>query len=84
MSLTDPRGIYSLEIDGYKKARERLPDANTILDTLDSPGGLKWWQEFGLDMMNAKFDLMDGSRSMKALEVYINARRTKENERGRS
>lgn len=44
---------------------------NTLIDLMASEEGRKWWKENGQDILNAKFDLSDGSRSMTVFNAYL-------------
>lgn len=72
-SLTDSKGILNNQRDIYESARTKFPEAKTVRDVIESPGGREWWKENGGDMLNAVFDLRGESRSM---EIW-NARKAK-------
>lgn len=54
-----------------RKARQDFPDAETVRDIFDQPGGDKWWWKNGSSMYNAEFYLTDGSRNLTALQSYL-------------
>lgn len=55
--------------DLIEKIRERFPDAKDILDVVNAEGGEKFWQQHGVDLFHAEFDLSDDSKSMKRFEA---------------
>ena len=78
-------GYYTWPLLGYDQplstmyetrnlAKKDYPQAKTVLDILQSPGGRKWWKEHGCSMAEAKFDLTPNSRSMRVLKAYIDER----------
>lgn len=73
-SLTDPQGIEPDVASIYQEARNRFPDAKTVLDIFSTSEGRQWWKENGTDMLNAKFDLTSQSRSMTILGAYMEER----------
>jgi hypothetical protein len=54
-----------------RKVRAEYPDADSILDVLEEPGGIDWWRENGDDLYDARFDLAEGSRSRRVLAAYL-------------
>ena len=50
--------------------RKAFPEAESILDLMDTPEGAKWWSENGTGLRDAVFDLKEGSRSLKVLRAY--------------
>lgn len=74
---TWPRLGYDQQISEFRdrRTRERItkafPEAKSVLDITATPEGRAWWKKNGTQMRNAKFDLADGSRSMRVLESYL-------------
>jgi hypothetical protein len=60
---------------GSSSVRQRLqaefPNARTIRDVYDTPGGQAWWWKNGTSINNADFYLADGSRNLKAMQSYM-------------
>lgn len=56
------------------KALQNFPDAKTVLDIMESPGGREWWKENGTQMEHAVFDLSQGSRSLAVHQKYLEER----------
>ena len=56
------------------KIEEHFPQARSVLDIMDTPGGKKWWETHGESMTSAVFNLADGSRSMTVLNAYRKAK----------
>jgi hypothetical protein len=54
-----------------RKVRAEYPDADSVLDVLEQPGGIDWWRENGDDLYDARFDLAEGSRSRRVLAAYL-------------
>jgi hypothetical protein len=85
--IDDPKynGYYTWPLLGYdqpivglpqeNEIRQLFPQAKTIQDLYESPSGRDWWFVNGSWLTQAKFDLRDGSRSMRVLERYLNERR---------
>jgi hypothetical protein len=48
-----------------------FPNARTIRDVYDTPGGQAWWWQNGTSINNAEFYLHDGSRNLKAMQAYM-------------
>lgn len=53
------------------KIEEAFPDAESVLDIFESPGGEEWWKANGSDLYDARFDLSEGSRSREVLAAYL-------------
>lgn len=70
MSLADDKGIHESDAKTYAAAREKFPEAKTVLDVMSTPEGRKWWKQNGTDALNMRFDLSNGSRSMKVFQAY--------------
>lgn len=85
---TWPKFGYDQKVDEFgdprmrAKIRARFPDAESVLDILESEGGEEWWcgtknpdgtrtPGNGEGMTRARFDLDPGSRSMKVLGAYL-------------
>lgn len=76
-SLTDAEGVQHQDDETqetFQKARDEFPAAKSVLDIIESPGGREWWEENGCDIYNARFDLAEGSRSMRVLDRYLKAK----------
>lgn len=43
----------------------------SILDLMNKPDRLAWWEENGVELYNAVFDLSAGSRSLQVLNDYF-------------
>ena len=77
---TWPRFGYDQELDTLRDqntaeaAKRDFPEAKTVLDIMKTKEGRDWWKENGADLHKAKFDLREGSRSMKILEAYLHER----------
>lgn len=69
-SLSDPKGIRKGEEHVWKATREKFPEAKTVLDVMSTKEGRDYWKANGVDMLNARFDLTPGSRSLRVLEAY--------------
>jgi hypothetical protein len=50
--------------------KSQMGDSRSILKLYETEAGQKWWAKYG-GGMDMKFDLTDGSPSMKALEKYL-------------
>lgn len=74
MSLTDEDGIHDSDVSVYAAARKAFPDAETVLDVMETKEGRDWWKANGTDMLEAKFDLSEDSRSTRVMEAYLNER----------
>lgn len=70
-------GVYEADAKIYNKAKEEFPGAKTVLDIMETEEGRSWWKKNGTDMLAAKFDLSEGSRSMKIHQAYIQAKKSK-------
>ncbi len=81
MRLDDP-GIPSYDKRVFEEARRWFPGAETIQQLFDINGGEEWWcgirkpdgtrtRANGRSLRNAKFDLKEGSPSMKRLKGYL-------------
>jgi DNA topoisomerase IB len=57
-----------------EELRQKLGNSRSVLDLMALPGGKAAWKEYGASFQ-AKFDLHEGSRSMKVLEDYVEERR---------
>jgi SPP1 gp7 family putative phage head morphogenesis protein len=69
-------------IEGYNKEgaaaiKTKFPHAQSIQDVIDADGGHQWWKDNGFDLYHMKFDLSDGSRSMKKFGAYLEASKKK-------
>ncbi len=74
---TWPRLGYDGDLGSQKsKLPEQFRTAQTIQDLYAMPGGKEWWREHG-ESIDLKFDLANGSRSMKVLEAYLKAKEEK-------
>ncbi len=60
--------------DAYAKIRAAWPDAESVLDIMATPAGRLWWKQNGVELLDARFDLSPGSRSMQVLEAYLDER----------
>lgn len=58
--------------------KRKMGRSRSVLDLMELPGGKDAWKEHGGDILDAKFDLRDGSRSMKTLEAYLKERKQRE------
>jgi hypothetical protein len=58
----------------WTELQQRFPNAQSILDIMETKDGRDWWKTNGRDLHNAKFDLAEGSRSRRVLEAYLAAR----------
>lgn len=74
MSLTEEDGIGDGDEKVYRAARQAFPGAETVLDVMETKEGRDWWKANGTDMLEAKFDLTEGSRSMRVMEAYLEER----------
>lgn len=58
----------------HKKVKDEIkqkwPDAETVLDVMATPEGREWWKKNGVELSRAKFDLAEGSRSLRILDAY--------------
>ena len=61
----------------YNRLKKQFPQAQTIRDVFDAPGGSDWWLKNGWDLFSMKFNLSPGSRSMRAWEEYQNSKKKK-------
>lgn len=66
------------EVYGVSKVQAAYPDAETVQDVMHSPGGRDFWYVYGSSMNDAKFDLSDGSRSMRSFQAYLNEKKRSE------
>lgn len=64
-------GIFSKLPAGLQK---QMGSSRSVLDLYDLPGGKEAWKEKGAFLPDARFDLRDGSRSMKVLDKYLKER----------
>ena len=77
-----PQFGYDADISsiGDREVRERtkaqFPNAQTIRDIYDTPGGQEWWWANGDSLNSAKFDLTSGSRNMVALQSYMKKKKS--------
>ena len=55
-------------------AKQAFPEAKTVQDIMATPKGREWWKENGGSIDAAKFDLTDGSRSMRIHQAYLQER----------
>jgi SPP1 gp7 family putative phage head morphogenesis protein len=60
--------------------RSQLGRSRDVRDLFDLPGGAEAWKEYG-NSFEAKFDLRDGSRNMKALQAYVAERSSRSAQR---
>lgn len=72
---TWPRLGYDAPLTGIPEAKQRFPGVETVLDVFEREGGAEWWKENGVALPKARFDLSDGSRSLKVLNAYREERR---------
>jgi len=77
---TWPRYGYDQDISEFdgafqQKVKSAFPEANSVLDIMETKEGRDWWKANGKDMRNAKFDLKPGSRSMNILKSYMDAKK---------
>lgn len=86
---TWPRLGYDQRLDDFRKqsteeratmreAAEKF-GAKTVLDLMSTQAGRDWWKKNGVSLANMKFDLSDGSRSMKVHAAYMKERQRREN-----
>ena len=54
--------------------RRRFPGASSLLDVMASKEGRDFWRERGVDLLDARFDLTEGSRSRRILATYLKER----------
>ena len=54
-----------------QRTQAEFPNAQTMRDIYDTPGGQAWWWLNGTSINNADFYLADGSRNMKAMQSYM-------------
>ena len=66
--------IANSDPDAFAKIRAKWPTAETVLDIMSTLEGRQWWKENGVELLDARFDLSPGSRSMQILEAYVNER----------
>jgi GNAT superfamily N-acetyltransferase len=76
---TWPRLGYDLPLENVTydvrvEAQKRFPDAKTVLDIMRTREGRRWWKLHGDSLFGAKFDLSDGSRSLRVLHTYLRHR----------
>lgn len=57
-----------------KKFRDQLKGKKNVQALFALPGGKEAWKEHGDDIFDAKFDLSEGSQSLKILEAYLKER----------
>ena len=62
--------------DVMQRTRQQYPQARTIRDIYDTPGGQEWWWANGTSLDTAKFDLTSGSRNMVALQNYMKKKKS--------
>jgi hypothetical protein len=67
------------DLDDPASVTNKFPEAKTVLDVMATSEGREWWEKNGQDMFEAKFDLSPGSRSMKVLRAYLDAKKEKTN-----
>jgi GNAT superfamily N-acetyltransferase len=60
-----------------KAARKSFPSAKTVGDIMATTEGRLWWKKNGSSLEEAKFDLADGSRSMRILNDYLREKNAK-------
>lgn len=58
----------------FDAIRAAWPDAVSVLDIMATPAGRTWWKIHGVELLDARFDLSPGSRSMQVLEAYLDER----------
>jgi GNAT superfamily N-acetyltransferase len=54
----------------FKAIQAKFPEANTLQDVMASKEGRDWWKANGSDIYHARFELADGSRSMRIHDAY--------------
>jgi hypothetical protein len=59
-----------------RRTQAQFPNARTIRDIYDTPGGQEWWWANGDSLNTAKFDLTSGSRNMTALQNYMKKKKS--------
>jgi hypothetical protein len=82
---TWPRFGYDQSIDDIEdddrklgvKLRAAFPDAESILDVMETKEGRDWWKKHGDSLLHARFDLSEGSRSHEVLNAYLRERKGK-------
>jgi len=58
------------------------PQAQSIQDIYDEPGGQEWWRQNGRDLYNMRFDLTPGSRSVTVLQEALARAAAKQSKKG--
>lgn len=71
------KGVHESDKETYNAAKERFPGAKTVLDIMQTEEGRQWWKDNGTDMLEARFDLSEGSRSLKIHQAYMEAKKSK-------
>jgi hypothetical protein len=56
--------------------QDKYPNAQTIRDVYDTPGGREWWTENGESISGAKFYPTPGSRNWVALQNYMKKKKS--------
>jgi hypothetical protein len=78
----DVKGVDNSEKKVFDEAKEKFPNAKTVLDLFETKEGEEWWSGKknpdgtrtpgnGTDLREAKFDLSEGSRSIRVLSSYV-------------
>lgn len=71
------KGVHESDKETYDAAKERFPGAKTVLDVMQTEEGRQWWKDNGTDMLAARFDLSEGSRSLKIHQAYMEAKKSR-------
>jgi hypothetical protein len=71
------KGVHESDKETYDEAMRLFPAAKTVLDIMQTQEGRDWWKTNGTDMLDARFDLTSGSRSMQIHQAYLDAKRSK-------
>lgn len=50
---------------------ENFPEAKSMRDVMNAPGGMEWWKKNGEEIDGMRFDLSEGSLSRKMLDRYV-------------
>lgn len=59
------------------RIRGAYPNAESVLDIVQTTGGRQWWKKNGGDLFAATFDLSEGSRSRQQLGAYLEEKQAK-------
>lgn len=69
------QSISELPVAKREEVKAAFPAANSVLDIFETKEGREWWSQNGTELLNAKFDLTPGSRSMQVMAAYLRRKR---------